>query len=96
MVEVLEKEITSTQTGDPNISFADKIIFSYSDGNISSIYICNSDGSDPVKLIEGGIFASPSRNTEYTKIVLTSTIPENGVSGLYTYDVKSKNMNLLL
>ncbi|MFC2159590.1 TolB family protein [Actinomycetota bacterium] len=72
------------------------IIFMSSDGNISTIYICEPDGSNLKPLIDGGIYTSPSWNKEHSKIVFTSINPENGASSLYIYDMQSKSKTLLL
>lgn len=75
---------------------APAIVFMSSSGNVSTIYICNPDGSGLKALIDGGIFTSPSWNKEHSKIVFTFINPKNGTSSLYIFDTESKGITLLL
>jgi Tol biopolymer transport system component len=75
---------------------APAIVFMSSSGSVSKICICNPDGTDLQKLIEGGIFTAPSWNREHSKIIFTSINPENGASSLHIFDNKSKSITILL
>jgi Tol biopolymer transport system component len=75
---------------------SNEIIFSSLNNDQGTIYICNPDGSNLQKLIEGGINTSPSWNRQHTKIVFNSLDPASGVGGLYIYDIKSRSKTLLL
>jgi len=91
---ISETEVSSDTSQETSLS--PEIVFSSSTGSISTIYICNPDGSNLQTLIEGGIYTSPSWNKEHSKIVFTSIDPANGVSSLYIYDMQNKSKTLLL
>ena len=73
-----------------------EIVFYSSNNSTSNIYICNPDGSNLTKLIEGGINTSPSWNKEHTKITLNAIDAASGVSNIYIYDMQNKGRTLLI
>ena len=100
IISVPDKNITTTREDadgeESDMALGNKIIFSSTDGYESSIFMCDPDGSNLEKIIEGGIFTSPSWNKEHTKIVYTSIDSKSGISSIFIYDLESKSSNLLL
>jgi Tol biopolymer transport system component len=93
---VPETQVTSETAQETTVPTANEIIFSSLNNDQGTIYICNPDGSNMQKLIEGGINTSPSWNMQHTKIVFNSLDPASGVGSLYIYDMESKSKTLLL
>ena len=94
---------TTTVTEEPaettqytTVASTPEIIFSSLTGNQGTIYICNPNGSNLQKLIEGGINTSSAWNRYHSKIVFNSIDPESGVSSLYIFDMESKSKTILL
>jgi len=91
-----ETTTSISSTTEATTAVAPEIIFSSLSGDKGIIYICNPDGSNLQKLIEGGINTSPSWNSQHSKIVFNSTDPASGIGGLYIYDIQTKSKTLLL
>ena len=89
-------EEPSETTQETTVSATPEIIFSSLSDNQGTIYICNPDGSNLQKFIEGGINTSPSWNRQHSKIVFNSIDPASGVSGLYIFEMEGKSKTLLL